>query len=425
MDVEITADDFLNCIPPKIEFSPTNAKKRESKSSGPRAHPKDPASVIPWDDFLSNAKSFRIESSVSLSPPAFTNYESKVSDEGILHGRIEANILNPINKLLNVLGNGFLFTGRSEIERPVLKGWPDHVLHKNQQLRTFIETKTIWDLQTPLNEETIIQWWDEDVLAHSSGILRQNRRPSIFHIIGQVYGYLSNHSLKYGMLINGEVVWYLCRPNLSNAPSTLWISPPISLVGQSPSLFRSIMYFISLVNDGHISGESPESSPTGSFPQTTFTFKASGRSVPDLPADLDLSKFNKLIGQGFSGNVVELIMPDNTVVALKCCDSNNNRDGLRMMKNEVNIYKKLESLQGIIVPTLRFSGYNGEIFVIGTDYIEGEHPDGAELEDAMKKMKQKLAQFKVEHGDLRQTNILKDKSGKYWVFDFGHSTVID
>jgi hypothetical protein len=87
---------------------------------------------------------------------------------------------------------------------------------------SFIETKTVWDLPTPLNNETIIQWWKEDVLAESSESIRQNPRPSIFHIIGQVYGYQSNHELKYGMLINGEVAWFLCRPNLPS--KKMWSS---------------------------------------------------------------------------------------------------------------------------------------------------------------------------------------------------------
>jgi tRNA A-37 threonylcarbamoyl transferase component Bud32 len=98
-----------------------------------------------------------------------------------------------------------------------------------------------------------------------------------------------------------------------------------------------------------------------------------------------------------------------------------------MMKNEVKIYRKLESLQGTVVPTLRFSGFSGETFLIGTDYIEGKHLTGNEKLkiDVNHKLKQKLAQFKIEHGDLREKNILEDVSGNYWVFDFGKSKRID
>jgi hypothetical protein len=420
--VEITPHAFLHYVPPKIEFSQTNTK-RATKSSGPRAHPKEPVTVIPWDDFLSNAESFRLESSALISPPTFTIYEAKVSDEDILHGRIETTILNPINKLLKAIGYGLLFTGHSEITKPVLKGWPDHVLHENHELRSFIETKTIWDLPTPLNNETITQWWKEDVSAENSQSARPNSRPSIFHVIGQVYGYQSNHELKYGMLTNGEVVWFMCRPNLPNDPTTLLISPPVSLVGESPTLFQSIMYFISLVMDGHKSGTSPETSPTGPL----IPFSVSGRDIQNVPADLDLSQLNEKVGDGFCGNVFKYIMDDGTEIALKCCDINNNKEGYRMMNNEVRIYRKLESLQGTVVPTLRFSGFAGETFLIGTDYIKGKHLiEGTKKSKVVtNKLKQKLAQYKIKHGDLREKNILEDESGNHWVFDFGKSEVIN
>ncbi|KAJ2993103.1 hypothetical protein HDV02_002644 [Globomyces sp. JEL0801] len=423
MVVEIASHDFLQYVPPKIEFSLTNTKERESKSSGPRAHPKEPATVLSWYDFLPNAELFRLESSCLISPPTFTNYEANVSDEDILHGRIEANILNPINHLLKALGYNLLFTGHSEILKPVLKGWPDHVLHENHELMSFIETKTIWDLPTPLNNETINQWWNEDISALISQSTRQNPRPSILHVIGQVYGYLSNHELTYGMLTNGEVVWFLCTPNLQNAPTTLLISQPVSLVGESPTLFQSIMYFVSLVIDNHKSGKSPETSPT----DTLIPLSVRGRDIQGVPADLDLSQLNEKVGDGFCGNVFKYISCDGTEIAVKCCDKNNNKEGYRMMKKEVKIYRKLESLQGTVVPTLRFSGFVGETFLIGTDYIKGKHliQGTKKSEVVIKKLKQKLAQHKIEHGDLREKNILEDESGNHWVFDFGKSEIID
>jgi hypothetical protein len=426
MDVEITPSDFLQYIPPKIEFSLTNNKVRESKSSGPRAHPKEPAHVILWNDFLSNAESFRLESPTALiSPPTFVHFEVPVSDEAILQGRIETNILNPINHLLISTGSNLRFSGHSEIKKPALKGWPDHVLHENHEFVSFIETKTIWDLPTPLNNETVIQWWNEDVSAESSESTRQNTRPSIFHIICQVYGYQSNHELKYGMLINGEVVWYLCRPNLPNAPATLLISPPISLVEKSPTLFQSIMYFVSLVIGGHKSGKSPETSPIGwSFPQIPSTLSQS--DVGNIPDDLDLSQLNEIVGYGVCGNVFKYTMSDGKKIALKCCDSNNNKDGYRMMRNEVKIYRKLKDLWGTVVPTLRFSGFYGENFLIGTDYIEGKHLTGNDMlkKEVMNKLRMLLAGFKIDHGDLREKNILEDESGNHWVIDFGKSKLI-
>ena len=422
-NIEITHDSFLNYSPPKINFSLTKKSEKESKSSGPRAHPKEPANVLSWDNFLSNAKSFLLQKHGTISPPTFTDYAATVSDEQILHGHIDFNILNPINHLLISLGSEFLFTGHSEIITP-LKGWPDHVLHDNGKLRSFIETKTIWDLPTPQPNETIIQWWNEDVLAESSQSTRQNTRPSIFHVIGQVYGYQSNHELKYGMLTNGEVVWFLFRPNLPDVPTNLLISPPISIVGESPTLFRSIMYFISLVNEGHISGDSPISSPMAGQPPTLIS---RGKYVQDVPIDLanNLSLLKERIGGGTSGNVFKYTMSDSSLIAVKCCDKLNNKAGYKMMKNEIKIYQMLSALQGNIIPYLRFSGFSGEMFLIGTTYIEGKRIEDIEiLEKVLGKFKEKLALYNIEHGDLREQNILEDESGKHWVFDFGMSSVI-
>jgi hypothetical protein len=81
-----------------------------------------------------------------------------------------------------------------------------------------------------------------------------------------------------------------------------------------------------------------------------------------------------------------------------------------MMKNEVKIYHKLNSLQGTVVPTLQFSGFakDGETSLIGTGYIQRKEKLKKEL---MNKLKQTLAQYKIEHGDLREKNILEDISG--------------
>jgi hypothetical protein len=172
--------------------------------------------------------------------------------------------------------------------------------------------------------------------------------------------------------------------------------------------------------EGHKSGKSPETSPTVvSFPIVPFV---KGRNVPDVPADLNLSQLNELIGNGFCGNVFKYTMLDGTEIALKCCDKMNNYDGYKMMKNEVKIYRKLQKLQGTLIPHLRFSGYSGEMFLIGTDYIKGKHP--YLKKEVIKKLKQKLARYQIEHGDLREHNIIEDESGKYWVIDFGKSKII-
>ena len=83
-----------------------------------------------------------------------------------------------------------------------------------------------------------------------------------------------------------------------------------------------------------------------------FLPKRPGGNISDFPNDLNLSKFNEEIGYGFSGNVVLYTSPDRNEIAIICCNSNNNKAGYKMMKNEVKMYKRLNSLQGICLQIL-------------------------------------------------------------------------
>jgi hypothetical protein len=419
----VTPAEYLQAIPPRIVFEPTRQLK--SKSSGPRAHPKEPQKVATWDDFLPDPASFDFQPTETLlSPPAFTNYRVKVSDENMLQGVIRSNILNPLDELLHSLNWAMRFGGPSEIDRPVLKGLPDHVLHQNHELLSFMETKTVWDLHTPKDNKSIVEWWVEDTQAQSSELVNQNHRPSCYHIITQVYGYLSNHELKYGMLTNGEVVWFLCRPNIPDEPSLLLVSPPVSVVGQSPTLLQSMWHFISLVTHGrHHSGKSPATSPaTGQLPQASSSIYPA--NIDKLPSDLDLSQLNERVGSGACGNVVKYVMYDGREVALKCCDTNNNKEGYGMMKKEVKVYKRLQALQGTVIPVLYFSGFykDNNTFIIGTQLIHGRHPEEVGSHEAISRLKRKLAEYGVNHGDFRKENILVDENNHHWVIDFGKAT---
>jgi hypothetical protein len=57
-DVVVTINEYLHCIPPMEEYSRTVQKLQScySKSSGPRAHPKEPRQLSTWSDFLQKSK---------------------------------------------------------------------------------------------------------------------------------------------------------------------------------------------------------------------------------------------------------------------------------------------------------------------------------------------------------------------------------
>ena len=89
--------------------------------------------------------------------------------------------------------------------------------------------------------------------------------------------------------------------------------------------------------EGHQSGRSSETSPVDALlPQTpAINNRENFPEVPNIPEDLDLSLLNEPIGKGYCGNVFKYTMSSGIVVAVKCCDKNNNVEGYRMMKNEV------------------------------------------------------------------------------------------
>ena len=89
----------------------------------------------------------------------------------------------------------------------------------------------------------------------------------------------------------------------------------------------------------------------------------------DFPQDLDLSSLNECIGHGYCGNVFKY-NHNGVDLALKCCDKINNREGYKMMKNEIKVYERLQALQGKKIPRLHWWGFSLEIFIIATTFIE-------------------------------------------------------
>ncbi len=87
------------------------------------------------------------------------------------------------------------------------------------------------------------------------------------------------------------------------------------------------------------------------------------------------------------------------------------------------MYQRLVALQGVHIPHLRFHGCSGEMYVMATTYIEGKHPEflTQEIADLVRDV---LAAYGVDHGDLREPNVIIDGTGRLWIIDFGMSSII-
>jgi predicted Ser/Thr protein kinase len=90
------------------------------------------------------------------------------------------------------------------------------------------------------------------------------------------------------------------------------------------------------------------------------------------------------------------------------------------MKNKVKMYQRLKAL----APELRFTGFFGEVFVIGTTRIKGKHLS-LDRQQVITQLKKQLEYYNVDHGDLRNPNILVDEQDKYWIIDFGKSSLLN
>eukprot|EP00158_Paraphelidium_tribonemae_P004153 Partr_v1_DN26600_c1_g1_i3_m3773 len=210
------------------------------------------------------------------------------------------------------------------------------------------------------------------------------------------------------------------------------ISPRIACDSGSPTLLRSFLYFLSLVDQNHTTEKFPDStpvSPRNNFVRDAhvsqdFNTRANKRFKSSVPNELNISDLERPVGSGASGTVYHWIYQGRDVV-VKLCDRSN-RDGYDMIKSEVDVYLRLVELQGHYIPKVHFSGPVGNFFVICMDFIVGEHPEriskshkGTEIDMQIGVIVKKLKLYGVVHRDLRPSNVIVDTNGHAWLIDFG------
>ena len=172
---------------------------------------------------------------------------------------------------------------------------------------------------------------------------------------------------------------------LPSSPLTLLSSPPTSLFSSSLVAPSDLL-----------TPPSPASSPT--LPNS-----------PLLPSST-LTTNRELLGDGAVGIVYGAVFND-TGVALKIADLSKDSRAMREFQNEVLIYNYLAGAQGKIIPHLVWYG-------IATTRCIPEH-DASEEEK--REVVEKLSQFGVEHGDVRDDNFVRSPDGQLFIIDFGLS----
>jgi hypothetical protein len=139
-------------------------------------------------------------------------------------------------------------------------------------------------------------------------------------------------------------------------------------------LLRGLCYFLSLLEENHITEHSPDSTPASPRKQditlsSFHIYNTGSRGQSTLPDNLDISSLKDEIGDGKCGYVYRWNYSGSDI-AVKICDASN-RDGYIMMQNELKAYEILKDLQGQYIPKLLFSGKLDNFIIIGMSFIQG------------------------------------------------------
>jgi hypothetical protein len=208
--------------------------------------------------------------------------------------------------------------------------------------------------------------------------------------------------------------------------SLLQVSPSISCTTPG-QLIQSFMYLLSEIdkNTGWMFA-SPYSSAV------TSPDLSKRRKLTTLPKyeyiQLDgIMHWQKFVGRSQAGAVVEGMLWDTPNLIFKTIDKTKNSGAEDQFNKEVDVYKRLESLQGITIPRFvaRGSLGGGVLDVIVLENVG--RPIGKE---EFTKRKSEIAKclgdihsLGVKHGDLRLPNILIDSKSCVRIIDFGMSEI--
>ena len=432
-------NNFLSNILADIEKSLTKPSTTGTK----RNHPKIPKVVERWDDFITEAARYEypttpIGADVVLPPTTEIKFKLERDVDKVI-----GNHLDNFNRIFRDQGIACRFKSKAdvfpstletEVQENLLKfiGVPDNVLTLDSKVLSFVEDKTPNDLPVRHFENgdffDLLEMYKEDIQHMSASKTRGDiGRTDVCTVIYQVYGYLSLNNLIYGCVTCYDVTYFLWRPK----QGTLLISNPIFNRSRYPSLLQALYYFVQLVSQGH-DNEQQKLDPSPKdcdLPLDTTSYQemdteedyTQGSSDSDSDySGLENSKYKRakydlnldslrsgtVVGFGATGQVIRL--KDSNIV-VKHCDSYNNPDGFKMLKNEILVYEKLSTLNLPYVPR-----YYGECeiygqYFIALDFIPGNHCDwraNSDLNEKLDFIIQELKSFGVIYKDLRPENVI-------------------
>ena len=352
-----------------------------------------------WESFDSDVNTF-------VSSEQITDLLSKVVDfkpnydleycgnELEVQIRIYYNICKPLQGLMNDLGMPVSFSFPSGDNGVVFE--PDLVCkaydkEKNTTLTAVIEVKPWWSFEM----------FQDPSAQYNEDIKSDDTDSKLVKGIQQIYGYMSYDYLRYGILSTYKSTYFLKRIK----ESILLISEPKKI--SDPDYLKCWLFVCS-----ESCKEGLYSSPTGD------PFSTTGKEIaPIINNDkYGLTPINALqiqladiverkysgISKGALGIVISGSIRNQENLKLKMVDTFNTPDALTSCLKEVDLYKKLQGLQGLIIP--KFYGFfNLHGFLVlaledcGTPITKAEF---AQHKDTIDKAVRLIKDNGVVHGDL-------------------------
>ena len=246
--------------------------------------------------------------------------------------------------------------------------------------------------------------------------------------------------LHYGILTTYSHTYFLMRKSFKGTDSEdslLYVSEPISLEGLNN--FSIYQYWLYILHQSTLDGfySSPNASPNKGLKEIHFDKNGKYMLTDIKPDQIDFSEiFHKtssnnllLRERGACGSCISGSIYNHPNIVFKCMDIYKRKKALKVFENEVGVYKKLESIQGIIIP--KFYGFFRlyGMLIIALEYCGTgiKIQDMQEYKEVAQKAVNSINHLGVQHNDLQPhdgmiySNILK-LDDKITIIDFHKSS---
>jgi hypothetical protein len=367
----------------------------------------------------------------------------KVKKETTVESVYFKNVLEPLEVMAESLGihGSFIFGDNGAALNP------DAVWMQSEQsdeeydsCRLVIEFKTPWAFPPVPNGNladayiaaclpTAGKWLrlielEEILNIYEADTSPQSPLQKVKKAVEQLWAYMTVNHLLYGVLTTHQETYFFRRhdPDAVPADTTtqLEISLAISHESEPPvTLMAAWLYMLQAVNKQYFYS-SPFNTPRiRRARKMPISYEQNGLSVNDVYFG------QRLLVHGAAGTAVDGHCGPYMDCVMKLVDGLNGPGGsVETLKREVQVFQRLEALQGTIIPSFYQYGRLWDwLHLIAMENC------GAPLEvnevachtGTIRGLVQALHNKGVLHGDIRKANILKDKQGQIRLIDFSHS----